>query len=101
MSSLGEYRLITKKVDFLNIIRGHIDTDASLAKVIPTQGMTSSPHLEFASEIKIETKFPTFHASKINDVATARYAVKEGKLDMVGMTRAHIADPHKIGRAHV
>src|SRR5699024_3796447 len=27
-------------------------------------------------------------------VATARHAIAEGKLDMVGMTRAHIADPH-------
>ncbi len=86
----------TNNIDFLNIIRGHIDTDASLSKVIPTQGMPSSPHLDFASEIKIKTKFPTFHASKINDVATARHAVREGKLDMVGMTRAHIADPHIV-----
>ena len=28
------------------------------------------------------------------DVATARYAIAEGKLDLVGMTRAHLADPH-------
>tara|TARA_B100000963_G_scaffold357354_1_gene379327 strand:+ start:155 stop:2194 length:2040 start_codon:yes stop_codon:yes gene_type:complete len=86
----------TKKIDFLNIIRGHIDTDVSLSKVIPTQGMPSSPHLDFASEIKFKTKFPIFHASKINDVATARHAIQEGKLDMVGMTRAHIADPHIV-----
>ena len=88
--------IATNKIDFLNIIRGHIDTDASLTKVIPTQGMPSSPHLDFAGEIKLKTKFPIFHASKINDVATARHAVQEGKLDMVGMTRAHIADPHIV-----
>ena len=28
--------------------------------------------------------------------ATARHAIAEGKLDMVGMTRAHIADPHIV-----
>ncbi len=88
--------IASNKIDFLNIIRGHIDTDASLTKVIPTQGMPSSPHLDFAGEIKLKTKFPVFHASKINDVATARHAVKEGKLDIVGMTRAHIADPHIV-----
>ena len=86
----------SNKVDFLNIIRGHIDTDASLTKVIPTQGMPSSPHLDFAGEIKNITKFPIFHASKINDISTARHAVQSGKLDMVGMTRAHIADPHIV-----
>ena len=35
---------------------------------------------------------------EIQDVATARHAVAEGKLDMVGMTRAHIADPHIINK---
>ncbi len=88
----------TNNVDFLNIIRGHIDTDAALTKVIPIQGMKSSPHLEFAGEIKQKTSFPIFHASKINDVSTARYAVETGQLDMVGMTRAHIADPHIINK---
>lgn len=81
-------------VDFLNIIRGHIEHDAPLAKVIPVAGMQASPHLDFAGEVRAATRFPVFHAARINDVATARHAVAEGKLDMVGMTRAHIADPH-------
>ncbi len=81
-------------VDFLNIIRGHIDTDAALSEIIPVQGMRSAPHLDFAGEVRAETKFPVFHAARISDVATARHAIAEGKLDMVGMTRAHIADPH-------
>lgn len=82
------------QIDFLNIIRGHIETDAALSKVIPVQGMASAPHLDFAGEVRAETKFPVFHAARIADVATARHAIAEGKLDMVGMTRAHIADPH-------
>ncbi len=82
------------QIDFLNIIRGHIETDAVLSKVIPIQGTPASPHLDFAGEVRAETKFPVFHAARINDVATARHAIQSGKLDMVGMTRAHIADPH-------
>ncbi len=84
------------KVDFLNIIRGHIDHDAHLTNVIPIQGMAASPHLDFAGEVRAATKFPVFHAARIADVATARHAIAEGKLDMVGMTRAHIADPHIV-----
>ena len=84
------------KVDFLNIIRGSIETDAALTRVIPVTGMRSSPHLDFAGEVRAATKFPTFHAARISDVATARHAIAEGKLDMVGMTRAHIADPHIV-----
>jgi len=82
------------KFDFLNIIRGHIDTDAALTGVIPIHGMAASPHLDFAGEVRAATKFPVFHAARIADVATARHAIASGKLDMVGMTRAHIADPH-------
>jgi 2,4-dienoyl-CoA reductase-like NADH-dependent reductase (Old Yellow Enzyme family) len=92
-------------VDFLNIIKGHIDHDAPLADVIPIAGMKASPHLDFAGEVRAATRFPVFHAARISDVATARHAIAEGKLDMVGMTRAHIADPHIVkkiaeGREH-
>jgi len=83
----------TGKIDFLNVIRGHIDTDPGLTDVIPVQGMKSAPHLDFAGTIRRETGLPTFHAARIPDVATARHAIAEGILDMVGMTRAHMADP--------
>ena len=85
-------------IDFLNIIRGHMETDNALTDVIPIMGMRSAPHLDFAGEIRAATKFPTFHAAKIADVATARHAIESGKLDMVGMTRAHIADPHIVNK---
>ncbi len=83
-------------VDFVNIIRGRIHTDAALTDVIPVQGMPSAPHLDFAGRIRAEVGLPTFHAARIPDVATARHAVASGKLDMVGMTRAHMADPHIV-----
>ncbi len=83
-------------VDFLNVVRGHIDTDAGLTDLIPIQGMASAPHLDFAGEIRAATAFPTFHASRIPDVATARHAIAAGKVDMVGMTRAHMTDPYIV-----
>jgi 2,4-dienoyl-CoA reductase-like NADH-dependent reductase (Old Yellow Enzyme family) len=83
-------------VDFLNIIRGHMDTDAALIDVIPIAGMASAPHLDFAGEVRAAADIPVFHAARINDVATARHAIAAGKLDMVGMTRALIADPHLV-----
>jgi len=46
--------------------------------------------------VRAATNFPTFHAAKIADVATARHAIANGKLDMVGMTRAHMTDPHIV-----
>jgi 2,4-dienoyl-CoA reductase-like NADH-dependent reductase (Old Yellow Enzyme family)/thioredoxin reductase len=83
-------------VDFLNIIKGRIHTDPAMTDVIPIHGMKSAPHLDFAGRVKAEVGLPTFHAARIPDVATARYAIQSGQLDMVGMTRAHMADPHIV-----
>ena len=84
------------QVDFLNVNRGRIHTDPAMTDLIPVQGMKSAPHLDFAGRVKQATGMPTFHASRIPDVATARHAVETGLLDMVGMTRAHMADPHIV-----
>ncbi|MEW9616178.1 NADH:flavin oxidoreductase [Shinella sp. S4-D37] len=83
-------------IDFLNVTKGHIETDAGLTDQIPIMGMASAPHLELAGEVRATTKFPVFHATRIQDVATARFAIAEGKVDMIGMTRAHLADPHIV-----
>jgi len=91
---IARYLANSGMVDFLNIIRGHIDTDAGLTDVIPVQGMASAPHLDFAGSLREHVNVPIFHAAKIQDVNTARHAIASGKLDMVGMTRAHMADPH-------
>ncbi|KAG1649671.1 putative N-methylproline demethylase [Nymphon striatum] len=84
------------QLDFLNVIRGRVHSDPAMTDVIPVQGMKSAPHLDFAGEVRKATGMPTFHASRIPDVATARHAVSAGLLDMVGMTRAHMADPHIV-----
>ncbi len=84
------------QLDFLNVIRGRIHTDPAMTDVIPVQGMKSAPHLDFAGEVRRATGMPTFHAARIPDVATARHAIEAGLLDMVGMTRAHMADPHIV-----
>ena len=86
----------TGKLDFLNVNRGTPMTDNLMADLIPLQGSPASPHLEAAGRIKSQVDIPIFHAARINDVATARHAVASGKVDLVGMTRAHIADPHIV-----
>jgi 2,4-dienoyl-CoA reductase-like NADH-dependent reductase (Old Yellow Enzyme family) len=92
------HRVVDEGVDFISVIKGHIDTDEALSRVIPPMGTPSAPHLEFAGEVKRSVGVPVMHAARINDVATARYAIREGLLDLVGMTRAHIADPHIVAK---
>jgi 2,4-dienoyl-CoA reductase-like NADH-dependent reductase (Old Yellow Enzyme family) len=84
----------TGMIDFVNVIKGHVSTDEALSRVIPNMGTPAAPHLELAGALKRELGVPVFHAARIADVATARHAIAEGHLDLVGMTRAHLADPH-------
>ncbi len=85
-------------IDFVNVIRGNLHTDAALTDVIPIQGMPSAPHLDFAGEVRAAADIATFHAARVPDVATARHAIAAGKVDMIGMTRAHLADPHLVSK---
>ncbi|MTD13915.1 NAD(P)-binding protein [Nakamurella sp. YIM 132087] len=85
-------------IDFVSVIKGTIDRDATLARVIPSMGMPSAPFLEFAGRIRSEIDIPVMHAARISDVATARYAIREGLVDLVGMTRPQMADPHLVAK---
>ncbi len=86
----------TGKIDFINVIKGHVDTDEGLSHVIPNMGTPAAPHLEFTAAVRSALQLPVIHAARISDPATARHAVASGCVDLVGMTRAHMADPHIV-----
>jgi 2,4-dienoyl-CoA reductase-like NADH-dependent reductase (Old Yellow Enzyme family) len=45
-------RAVGEGVDLINVLRGHIDTDDALSRMIPTLGTPSAPHLDFAGEVR-------------------------------------------------
>lgn len=87
-------------VDYFNLNVGRFDTDYQLGWfAVPAMFQKLAPWLQVAGAFKRELKIPVIHATRILDIATARYAIAEGLLDLVGMTRAQIADPwmvHKL-----
>lgn len=86
-------------LDFFNANYGRIDTEHALAtQCMPGMSVRSAPWLDKAGAFKREIGLPVFHAAKISDIATARHAIREGLLDMVAMTRAHIADPYIVAK---
>ena len=85
-------------IDFINVIQGYIGTDEALSHVIPGMGTPAGPHLDLAREVKRLVKLPVMQAARVNDVATARYAISSGAVDLIGMTRAHMADPHIVAK---
>ncbi|HEX6119033.1 MAG TPA: NADH:flavin oxidoreductase, partial [Dongiaceae bacterium] len=85
-------------IDFINVIQGYIGTDEALSHVIPGMGTPAGPHLDLAREVKRLVKLPVMQAARVNDVATARHAISSGAVDLIGMTRAHMADPHIVAK---
>ena len=81
-----------------------MDTQIKLAvDCMPGMASPMAPFLARAGAFRQAVDLPVFHATRITELATARYAIREGLLDMVAMTRAHIADPAlvaKMARGH-
>jgi len=85
-------------MDFISVTKGRIDSGEALARVIPGMGTPAGPHLELAGAVRRAVPVPVMHAARISDVATARHALREGLVDLVGLTRPQIADPHLLAK---
>ncbi|MDN5661543.1 MAG: FAD-dependent oxidoreductase, partial [Brevibacterium aurantiacum] len=83
-------------VDFLNLNVGSISSDKELAEAIPGMGTPSAPWLETCRRVRQAIDIPVLHAARIADAPTARFAIEDGCLDLVGMTRAQLADPYLV-----
>ena len=83
-------------VDFLNILIGAPYDDLGLAGWVAPMGNPSPHDLEIVGNIRAAVSLPVFHAGGFADITTARQAVANGKVDMIGMTRAQIADPYLV-----
>ncbi len=86
-------------VDFFNCMVGRMDTEITLVEEnMPGMNRPLAPYLDKVGAFRREIGLPIFHAARVTDVANARHAIKEGVLDMVAMTRAHIADPQIVNK---
>jgi len=85
-------------IDFLNVTVGSSFDNIGLSFTVPNMSHPIAPHLERIKRIRDAFAVPVFHANRVADFASANRAVQEGCVDMVGMTRAHIADPHLVAK---
>ena len=88
-------------VDLLNILAGAPYDDLGLAEWVRPMGLPAAPHITVAGRIRDAVNLPILHAGGIADIATARHAVSGGHVDLVGMTRAQIADPYLVEKLRV
>lgn len=85
-------------LDFLNITSSSLATEEGLSKAIPPSGTALMPYVGLAASVKAVVDLPVLHAARITDLANARHAIADGLIDLAGMTRAHMADPHIVAK---
>jgi 2,4-dienoyl-CoA reductase-like NADH-dependent reductase (Old Yellow Enzyme family)/thioredoxin reductase len=94
--AIGQRLADSGLVDFISLTVGSATTDIELAQQIPPFGTPLGSHLPLVGAFKEHVDLPLIHAGRIADLSTARNAVRRGQVDLVGMVRAHIADPHIV-----
>lgn len=88
----------TGLIDFISVIGSGADTHNALANCMPPMALPPEPFVHLAAGIKSVSSVPIFHAQAIRDIGQAERILAAGQVDMVGMTRAHIADPHILNK---
>jgi mycofactocin system FadH/OYE family oxidoreductase 2 len=86
----------TRQIDFIDVSGGTDGDLMSLALHIPSMYVPPGNLVPLAAAVKQVTKLPVFCVGGIRDPAMAAKIVASGHADMVGMVRAHIADPHLV-----
>ncbi|MBN9623266.1 MAG: FAD-dependent oxidoreductase, partial [Actinobacteria bacterium] len=83
--------------DYFNISAGNA---LSLHHFIaPMTSATTAPFAPFAERAQEITDVPIFMAGRVTDIETAAELVESGAVDVVAMTRGHIADPEIVKKA--
>lgn len=85
-------------VDVLDVSRGNIITAASMYEVPPID-VPNAFNVDNAARIKKETGMLTVGVGRINTAKLAEEIISEGKVDMVVMGRAQLADPEFANKA--
>jgi len=98
MKQIAKYYSDTGMLDFIGVIGSGCDTHNTLANVIPNMSFPPEPFLHLAAGIKDVVNVPVLHAQNIKDPNQAQRILEGGYVDMVGMTRAHMADPHFVNK---
>ncbi|OLC16348.1 MAG: hypothetical protein AUH29_05230 [Candidatus Rokubacteria bacterium 13_1_40CM_69_27] len=100
MGEIARRLVASGLVDFLSIIGGGAHTYSLQAAAVPNMSFPTAVYAPLAAAIRrVAPAMPILHASRIVDPIQADQLVAAGHVDVVGMTRALIADPDLPGKA--
>jgi 2,4-dienoyl-CoA reductase-like NADH-dependent reductase (Old Yellow Enzyme family) len=74
------------------VIGGEVFTHRELADYMPNMASPDAPYAPLARVVREATGLPVLHATRLATPDDAARAVREGCADLVGMTRAQIAE---------
>ena len=86
------------KVDYLNVIAGTNMDRLLRAEHWPPTPARHGLFVHLAAGIRSAVELPVFTVGRITDPVQAERILADGEADMVGMTRAHVADPDLIAK---
>lgn len=86
----------TRLIDYISVVGSGADTHNTLANCMPPMALPPEPFVHLAAGIKSVVDIPVMHAQSIRDATQAERILAAGMVDLVGMTRAQIADPHMV-----
>ena len=86
------------KVDYLNVIAGTNMDRLLRAEHWPPTPAQHGLFVHLAAGIRSAVEIPVFTVGRITDPVQAERILADGEADMVGMTRAHVADPDLIAK---
>lgn len=87
------------EVNYFNVIAATTASYAGWMHIIPHMVHENAYLAPLAEDVKKHVSLPVFIAGRINQPQDAEKVLAEGQADMVGLVRAHIADPQFTKKA--
>lgn len=97
--SFAVARALAPDLDYLNVIAGTSATASGALHIVPAMHVANAYVAPFAAKVKQATGKPVLVAGRINQPHDAEKVLVEGAADLIGMTRATIADPEMPNKA--
>ncbi len=97
--SLAHMIALAPQLDYLNVIAGTSASLGGAVHIVPPMMVENAYVAPFAAAVKAKVEIPVFVAGRINQPQTAEQVLASGQADVIGMTRALIADPEMPNKA--
>ena len=99
MKDVSRRLAATGKLDYFNVSNSNYSNVRSMTAHIPPMYIAPAAFSYLWAEIKEAVDIPVIGIGRINSPDLAEWILEQGKVDMIGMVRELIADPHLPNKA--